>query len=318
MTGESMAIYHLSAKAISRGKGQSAVAAAAYRSGDVLRNEQDGKLHNYERKQHVETTFIRGHSDTPEWCYSRERLWNEVEGREKSKKAQLAKEITVALPRELDARSNQKLVEAFVDRNFASQGAVVDVAIHTPLAGDGKQNPHAHLLIPLRTISKTDGWGKYKSGGKGQPWDKIPTLKAWRKDWKELVNQALEDAGHDDRIDHRSYKAQGIDKEPGVHLGPEAVAMEKRGERTKRGDQLRKADHLNRVRAYAGTVKRMAATSPATTQPGQHPVQRFLFNQVAQAKRLYAQGRKAVSNVIERFAAKLPPPQKPRGPQLAR
>ena len=57
----------------------------------------------------------------------------------------------------------------------------------------------------------------------------------------------MESAGRPERIDHRSYKRQGIDKIPSVHLGPAASQMEKRGIRTDKGEVNRQIAADNKL-----------------------------------------------------------------------
>ena len=97
-----MAIYHLSAKIISRAEGRSVVAAAAYRPGMALEDETSGLVHDYTRKRGIEHTEILAPDDAPAWVLDRSRLWNAVEVAEKRSDAQLAREIEIGLPVELE------------------------------------------------------------------------------------------------------------------------------------------------------------------------------------------------------------------------
>ena len=143
-----MAIYHLSAKIISRGNGGSAVAAAAYRSADKLNNYTTNETYNYKRKQSVDFTEIFLPDNAPKELYNREILWNSVEQSEKQKNAQLAREIEFALPKELNFEQQKSLARNFA-RTFARQGMCVDLAFH-----DKKNNPHCHLLLTLRGLDE--------------------------------------------------------------------------------------------------------------------------------------------------------------------
>ena len=131
-----MAIYHLSLNNISRGKGQSAIASASYRSGEKLYSERYGKTSYYVREVKPET-FIIAPNHAPKWANNREKLWNEVEKIEKSSRARLAKEINIALPIELNKDEQKSLLKQYVQENFVDEGMVADVAIHR----DDNNNP---------------------------------------------------------------------------------------------------------------------------------------------------------------------------------
>ena len=219
-----MAIFHLSAKVISRGKGQSAIAAAAYRSGEKLLDEQTGEQKLYRaRAERILYTDILAPLHAPEWAFDRNELWNHAERAEKRKDAQLAREIEIALPHELTDQQREWLVKDFAREAFVRKGYVVDIAIHGPDADSDHRNHHAHLLVTRRTIgpngfAATKDWRLDKE-----------QLGRWREQWANLVNRHLERHGHDARIDHRSLKEQGLDREPTIHLGYAANEMTARG-----------------------------------------------------------------------------------------
>ena len=115
-----MAIYHFSAQMISRSKGQSAVAAAAYRSGERLKDERTNERKFYKREVKPET-MILAPSQAPEWVQDRNRLWNEVEASETRKNSQVAREINIALPRELSKPEQVELIRGYVQKNLSSK-----------------------------------------------------------------------------------------------------------------------------------------------------------------------------------------------------
>lgn len=222
-----MAIYHLRAKIISRSKGQSSVAgvayrsgghsathAAAYRSGEKLRDERMGRTFDYGRKQGIVHTEILAPENAQNWVYSRSSLWNRVEQAEKRKDAQLAREIEISLPRELTHEQRVKLVRAFVREQFVNRGMVADIAIHCPQASDGKDQPHAHIMLTLRPL-QSDGSG---FGNKERAWNEHALLEHWREQWAAAVNQALADTNSSKRVDHRTLQAQGIPRAPLPHV----------------------------------------------------------------------------------------------------
>jgi hypothetical protein len=238
-----MAIFHLTAKILSRGKGQSAIAAAAYRSGERLRDEQANEQKYYQtRAERIEFTAILAPKDAPAWAQDRNELWNHAERAEKRKDAQLAREIEVSLPHELTAQQREWLVKDFAREAFVRKGYAVDIAIHAPDKESDQRNHHAHLMVTRRTLGP-DGFAATKD------WKRNPQeLAEWREQWANLVNRHLERHGHDARIDHRSLKEQGIDREAGVHLGYAANEMAQRGAQSDRMDALKDVIARNDIR----------------------------------------------------------------------
>ena len=261
-----MAIYHFSAQVISRGSGKSSVAAAAYRSGEKLEDKRLGITHDFTRKKNIDYTEILAPTHAPEWVKDRNTLWNEVEKVEKSKNSQLAREINVAIPKELSKEQQIELIRNFTQDQFVNKGMVADIALHH-LTG---KNPHAHIMLTIRPFNEDKTWGaksqkeyildkngekiklpsgEYKSRKiETMDWNKKETFENWREEWAKHANKALEKAGSLERIDHRSLEEQGVDRIPQIHVGPHATAMEKRGELTDRGEQNRKIIDLNEFR----------------------------------------------------------------------
>lgn len=229
-----MAIYHFSAQVISRSKGQSAVASAAYRSGERLEDERTGEEKFYHRKTTPETVILTP-ENSPEWASDRNRLWNEVESAEKRKDAQLAREINIALPKELSDERQRELIQGFVQKEFVDKGMVADIAIHR----DDLNNPHAHVMLTTREIT-AEGFGP-----KNREWNDRGLLEQWREEWANHANRSLEREGIPERISHLSHEARGIEQLPTVHLGHVANEMEKRGVRTDRGDINRDREEYN-------------------------------------------------------------------------
>ena len=153
-----MAIFHLAVKTVSRGKGQSAIAKAAYNSREVIRDEQTGELKNYTRFGSVMFSGIFAPARAPEWTHDRAALWNAVEQGEKRKDAQLAREITVALPHELTDQQRKQLVTDFAREQFQRKGMIADVCIHAAGGKGDNRNYHAHILLTMREIGP-DGFG---------------------------------------------------------------------------------------------------------------------------------------------------------------
>ena len=175
------------------------------------------------------------------------------------KDSQLAREIEVALPRELDRGQSLDLLRAFVQSEFTSVGMVADVCVHEQKGWDGVKQPHAHILLTMREIVG-DGFGKKERAWNGEKGKDI--LIKWRERWGELTNDALERAGAAARVDHRSYTDRGIDQEPQPKLGYVALALESRGIESDRGDMLRAVKERNversRMREALRSAKQLA------------------------------------------------------------
>lgn len=259
-----MAIYHLSTKIISRSKGKSSIASSAYRSGEKLYNKRDGLIHDYTKRKDVIYKEIFKPINAPNWVLDREQLWNEVEQIEKSKNSQLAREIDIALPIELNEKERIELLREYVIDNFSNKGMVADVVIHDKKDG----NPHSHIMLTMRPFEENGEWGAkakkeyildkngnktYSKNGNAKSrkiettnWNKKETLEHWREQWAIYVNKALEKANRKERIDHRSYEDRGIDKLATRHEGPTVRAMEKKGIKTEIGDINRKIQEENK------------------------------------------------------------------------
>ena len=265
-----MAIYHLSIKIISRGKGKSAVAAVAYRAGEKIQNQFDGITHDYTKKSGIEHTEIMLPEHAPREFLDRSTLWNSVEKIEKASNSQLAREIEVALPVELTKGQNLQLVREYIKEQFVSKGMCADFAIHDK--NDG--NPHCHIMLTMRPLKLDRTWGEkekkdyaYDEYGERIPlidkstgqqkvdkrnrkqwkreyvqtndWNNLANAEIWRENWSVAVNALLEKENQVERIDHRSYKRQGVDKLPTIHLGVSASQMERKGIKTNRGNYNR-------------------------------------------------------------------------------
>lgn len=151
-----MSIYHLSIKIISRSGGRSAVASAAYRSGERLYNDETGIVHDFTRKIGVVHTEIMLPENAPNKYFDREILWNEVQKIERRADAQFAREIEVAFPIEMTREEQLKCVRNYIKKNFVSEGMIADFAIHDT----GKGNPHAHIMLTVRGLDENTEWMK--------------------------------------------------------------------------------------------------------------------------------------------------------------
>ena len=235
------------------------MAAAAYRSGEKLHSEYYGEDSDYTRKGGVICSEILLPSHAPPSFSVRETLWNAVEKVEQGKNAQLAYSFDIALQNEFSMEENIELARRFLLEQFVSRGMVVDFAVHSPDKEDGGiQNPHFHVMCPIRPILPNGKWGnkqrrEYALDEDGNrirdeagnyvfnavpttDWGSPETLEAWRQAWADLCNAKFAEKGLDCRIDHRSYERQGIEQIPTRHEGPTVRAMEAKGIRTNKGD----------------------------------------------------------------------------------
>jgi hypothetical protein len=270
-----MAIYRFEAKVISRGAGRTtveaasyrsgkwataitvrtgkcAVAAAAYRTADVLEDERTGQRYDYSRKRGVLGAEIMLPEEAPSWMLDRSALWNAVEIIEKRKDAQLARDFVISLPHELDHDQRVALTREFVRQQFCARGYVADIAWHAPSKAEGL-NWHAHVMVTMRKVEGT-GFAAKKERAAGDGL-KHPAL-VWKEElmrlreaWANTANRHLEAAGLDIRIDHRSLEARGIDREPEPKQGPLATKIEREGRESRAGAERREVQARNAERA---------------------------------------------------------------------
>jgi Ti-type conjugative transfer relaxase TraA len=238
-----MAIYHFSAKVISRAAGSSALASAAYRSASRLHDQRLDRHHDFSNKPGVIHSEVMLPDGAPEHLSDRERLWNEVEAVELRKDAQLAREVEFAIPRELSQDQGVALARDFVRAEFVERGMIADLNVHWEVGVDGQPKPHAHVMLTLRDVDE-DGFGK-----KNRDWNRTDLLEKWRERWSEHVNHRLAELDIDARIDHRSLEAQGIELEPQHKIGPAASRMAAQGLQSER-----LAEHLEIARANGDRI----------------------------------------------------------------
>jgi len=219
-----VSIFHLSVSSISRSQGRSACAASAYRWGRLggpITDERLGETFHYPRKRAVVYAGLVG------WDGDNASLWNRAEATERRRNSVVAREVQVAIPRELALDSQIELAVAFATFLRETHGVAVDVAVHNPRARDGKSQPHAHLLMTTRRVSEDGTFGE-KTRELDSLKSRSANVELIRASWAAMRNAALEDAGAADRVDHRSYARQGVDKEV-VHVERAAIALEERG-----------------------------------------------------------------------------------------
>ena len=229
-----MAIYHLRATMISRSAGRSATASAAYRSGEHIVDARTGLDFDYRARSGVEHVEILAPADAPAWVHDRSALWNHVEASETRKNSQVAREIRVALPDELDHAERIALVRDFCQRSFVDRGMVADIALHAPGREGDERNHHAHIMLTTREID-ANGFTT-----KNRDWNAVAVLEDWREAWAQDSNLALERSGTKVRIDHRTLVAQ---REEALEL---AIEARERGDEAAELAQTVRAVSLNR------------------------------------------------------------------------
>lgn len=276
-----MSLYHVSIKIIgrSKGKGKSAVASAAYRSGSKLYSEEAGKSYNYSKKGGVVHSEVMLCENAPKAYADRATLWNAVQAKEKNSNAQLAREVEVALPVEFERELQKEVVRKYIKDNFTSKGMIADWALHDK--GDG--NPHAHIMLTTRPIKENGEWGDKKKTSylldkKGNKvpkidpktgkqkieaktgrkvwervtvectdWNEQSKAEEWRKAWADICNKHL---SPDNQIDHRSYERQGIDRIPTVHIGAAAQRIEQREKKAENSPIQLPQEYNREVKQY--------------------------------------------------------------------
>lgn len=258
---------HTHVDIVTRSKGASVIAKAAYNARDKLNDEHYGKVHDYSKKEDLVFSKIFLPEHIPKEFSDREYLWNSVEKIEKSKNSQLARNLLFTLPRELNEEDRIKLISEFIEENFTSKGMIADCNIHNPLASDNGEQPHAHILLTLREIDEHGKWkpkcrkeyildengekiklksGNYKSRKVNlNDWNEPDKAKEWRENFSKKANEYLEKNGIDKRIDPRTFEEQGREELPQVHLGTASYQMEKKGIATERGNHNRKIIAFN-------------------------------------------------------------------------
>ncbi|AQR72905.1 Ti-type conjugative transfer relaxase TraA [Sphingomonas sp. LM7] len=234
-----MAIYHFSAKIISRANGSSALASAAYRSASRLHDQRLDRHHDFSNKAGVVHSEVLLPDGAPDQFRDRETLWNAVEGVELRKDAQLSREVEFAIPRELDQTEGIRLAREFVEGEFVARGMIADLNVHWDIGANGEPKPHAHVMLTTRDVDE-NGFGK-----KNRDWNRTELLEKWRERWAEHVNERLAELDIDARVDHRSLEAQGIDLEPQHKIGPAAAGMAAKGLQLERVDEHREIARSN-------------------------------------------------------------------------
>ena len=262
-----MANPHFEIKITKRSKRQSAVAGAAYQSGENLFSEYDQKHKDYRKKEGVVYTEIMLPSHAPPEYADREQLWNAVEAVENQWNSQLARRFVLALPREVPEELYPQMVQDYCNQFFVSKGMIVDFAIHDPKPPG--HNPHCHVMLTMRAMDEHGKWlpkarkvydldengerirlpsGNWKSHKEDTvDWNEQYHGQEWRTGWETVQNRYLEMVNSPVRVDLRSYEKQGLDIIPAVHMGAAVTQMERRGIQTNIGNLNRDIKAANRM-----------------------------------------------------------------------
>ena len=255
-----MAIYHFEIKKISRGQGNSTTAVAAHHAAQKITDERTGITHNHTRMpgtKHSQIILPGGGS------VERGVLWNRIEFHHKRGDAVLAREVEIALPAELSTDQRQALAVGFARELADRYGVAADITVHAPIRDGDERNHHAHIMLSACYIAPDGDPGK--KAVELDPvhcrYRKLDTMAhRERRRWAELVNTALERAGFEARVDHRTLEEQGIERLPPAHLGPVATRMERRGIQTELGNRNRDIKEQNsRLRAISARIADLGA-----------------------------------------------------------
>ena len=264
-----MADFHFHVTQVKRSNGASVMEYAAYRACEKLQSDYYNETYDYTSKKGLIISEILLPSYVPNKYKDRKTLWDDVEENEKRSDAQLAFNFDFSLMNEFTIEENIEIARRFILENFVARGMICDWAFHFPSQGDKNENPHIHMLCPIRPM-KTDGtWGnkqckdpvldedgnpvldkngnKKYSVKKTTDWSDVDTLNEWRKAWAKINNDKFEEKGMEQRIYAESYEDQGMNLLPTIHEGPAVRAMEAKGMRTDKGDFNRAVRRANEV-----------------------------------------------------------------------
>ena len=264
--------YHFTAKAVSFGKGQSAVHTAAYNARVQLHQEREGReTKDYSDRSSVLFSGIFAPPGAPAWAQDREELWNRAEAAERQKDGQPARNLEFAFPHQLNQQQRERLLKDYLREQFVRQGMIADANIHAPHPAGDQRNYHAHVLVTMR---KLDGDNFAKT--KNREWNRPEQMLKWRERWAEMSARALKRAGYQIEAErwrhgHKTLDAQrkaalrrgdqeyakAIDREATTHRGPQADAIEREGQETDRGNAHR--DAVKDAKIVDGLKKQLAS-----------------------------------------------------------
>lgn len=239
--------YYLFSANVTNSSTQSAIAMAAYRSGNKLYSFKDGETKSYKKREVEPESFILKPDNAPDWTLERERLWNEVEAFENRDNAQISRNILIALPNDMTHEQQRETAEEYVQNNFVDDGMVADVSIHR----DDINNPHAHIMLTVRAFDEHGNWERRKSkrvpvldyhgnqvyNDKGwkvtrsiklNDWDRRDKLNEWRENWSGILNKKSREYGLDKTYSEKSFEDQGRLEKAEIRLTRQEYQFEKR------------------------------------------------------------------------------------------
>lgn len=236
---------HSPIKVIQRSKGQTATAAAAYRSGTRLKDERTGEIHDYRKKEGIAHNSLLFPIGTPENIVDRQTLWNAAEKREKHPRAQTAREVEISFPYEFNEQQRLEAGYAIASLIVDRYNVAADFSFHQPSKKGDERNHHIHILFATRRFENGD-FAKNKDRilddlyGKGK--EEVVFL---RQNFADIMNKIAVRDGLDIYIEHLSFEQRGLDREPTKHLGKDATQLERKGVQTKIGDENRAIKQRN-------------------------------------------------------------------------
>ena len=286
---------------VKRSKGQSAVEKASYISRSILVSEFDGQTYRPKYHEDLVHSEITLPPNAPREYADRAALWNAVEMSEKGQKSQLARMLKASLPNEWSYELAEKVVRDYIQRNFVDKGMCADWAIHDSENDKGQRNLHIHVMLTMRpltengkrgaktkkvyvldekgeripVIDKKTGQQKVDKRNRKQwkcqtmestDWNSRENAKMWRKDLADTINTVNEQLGVEVHWEHRSFKEQGIDREPTVHIGAVANALECKGIQTERGNINREIIRRNMMLEQAKAMFELAKQEVRSVQ----------------------------------------------------
>jgi hypothetical protein len=239
--------FHASVTSVQRSKGHAPMTAkAAYRAAEAIHDARTGETFDYTRKRGVLHTEIALPSPAPERLKDRACLWNEAEQGEKRKDSQVGRELQFAVPANVTRDEQIRIAREVATFVIARHGAAVDWALHAPHPEGDQRNFHVHMLISPRRVD-ANGFTE-KMPELDNKWQSPASVEAMRAEVAAAINRSFERCGIAERVDHRSFEARGIDREPEQHLGPAANGKERRGETSRIGEFNRQAAQRNETR----------------------------------------------------------------------
>jgi hypothetical protein len=280
--------YRFGGDVVRRSAGHSSVAAAAYQAAEQILDERTGEVYRYRRKQHVYGSEILAPANAPDWVYDRKRLWNENERREKRHDSQLARLFVLSFPACMTHEQKMTAARLFLQRECVSKGMIADVAYHD-FTGKDAHNPHAHVLLTMRDVT-AQGFAQ-----KNRSWNSKDQFRDWRKKWADHLNVHLEQGGHQQRVDHRSYQDQGIDRTPTRHEGRAVAAIRRANEKAAQEGKPAKStwlidhnDEIKRLNAELLEDYRLLKEMEQTAEQDNAPVKRIAPETMAHSARTAA------------------------------